>query len=283
VGKKRVAVPNTLPEPPKARGGNLKIAAVILTVICAIIPMLPSMPMIWRVFFGFMAWCGFLYLLCTEIEYLRKIPRDVMWGRAFLVTVCLLIVLWVPINSAWHTEKAAAIKGVLRVHEGESNAQNRMYQIGRSGPILIWQGAKGQSAMEFPDAAKLELSLKNRELYISTEVVDGQGKMVAKVTENQWEVSPDHSVSWDKNYTDDTLEVLDGRGTVVLQIRLLPDRVQIQGEWHDAFGNGMRIREGSHGDALLSRITGQNNLANERIKPIMKYPSREHWAEFESQ
>jgi hypothetical protein len=47
--------------------------------------------------------------------------------------------------------------------------------------------------------------------------------------------------SWDFNYTDDTLEVLNGDDKVVLQIRVLPERIQLAGEAWNADGEGIRI------------------------------------------
>jgi len=74
------------------------------------------------------------------------------------------------------------------------------------------------------------------------------------------------SSCWDKNYADDLLEVKDGRGRVVLQIRLLPDVVQLQVEWADRNFTVMEDRKYTEEDG---------------ITPVFKYPSDEHWGELD--
>src|SRR5260370_19932572 len=122
-------------------------------------------------------------------------------------------------------------------------------------------------------------------LTISHPIRDKARHLVVKVENNHWSVSPDHSVCWDKNYTKNSLEVKDGAEHVVLQIRILPDRIQLQGEWRDEFGHGMRLGACSTPAGVTGCITLWNNPEREReleqlIEPMFKYPSREHWREF---
>jgi hypothetical protein len=58
---------------------------------------------------------------------------------------------------------------------------------------------------------------------------DASGNVVVEVNENRWETSPSKSVSWDKNYTRNALEVLDRRKHVVFQAVLLNNEIQLQG------------------------------------------------------
>jgi hypothetical protein len=71
---------------------------------------------------------------------------------------------------------------------------------------------------------------------------------------------------WDKNYTDDSLEVKDGRGRVVLQVRMLPDRVEFQAEYPDG-------DTGLLEDGFYSKEDG--------ITPMFKYPSSDYWRDFD--
>jgi hypothetical protein len=68
---------------------------------------------------------------------------------------------------------------------------------------------------------------------------------------------------WDKNYTDDSLEVKDGHGRVVLQVKLLPNIVQIQEEWQWNPGtpSGGLFLQGKYDDK-----TGINQSAGIRAK-----------------
>ncbi len=261
---------------------NSPFIQIIFAVLLAILPItISEIPVMWKCLLWLFAWAIMVRLGYAFIPGVGKLPIVVKISLLVGLSALLLAGTYGRIYTLWRKEKAAATSGVLRVHGATPNAQGRIFQIGRVGTTFDWQGPENQSPITFLDAAKFNLSVKNGELRVSMEVVDGQGKLVAKITDNRWEVSPDHFISWDKNYTDDTLEVLDGRQTVVLQIRLLADKVQIQGEWHDAFGNGTRIEEAPGGAAQIFKLVGQNNYPEQRIKPIMKYPSSEHWAEFE--
>jgi len=96
---------------------------------------------------------------------------------------------------------------------------------------------------------------------------DRSGNLVANVKDNHWDVSDSKQSCWDKNYTNDALEVKDGRGRVVLQVRLLADGVRLQAEWHDENGK------------LLLQFTDNRYTDYDGIAPLFKYPSSDHWGE----
>ncbi len=66
---------------------------------------------------------------------------------------------------------------------------------------------------------------------------DADGSAVAEIIDNEWHVNPGRG--FDRNYSDDALEVRDGTGDVILQVRALPDRIQLQGRLYDRTGHGM--------------------------------------------
>jgi hypothetical protein len=90
---------------------------------------------------------------------------------------------------------------------------------------------------------------------------------------------------WDKNYTGDTLEVRDGRDKIVLKVRILPDRVQLEGEWHNEQGVGVRLAQ-THaplieGGAQIIPLQSFDDDPAITITPIFKYPSSEHFGELQ--
>ncbi len=85
---------------------------------------------------------------------------------------------------------------------------------------------------------------------MATPVRDRQEHLVA-IEKNHWSVTP---ACLDKNYTENSLEVFDARGLVVFQMRLLADYVELQGEWRDEFGNGVRFAEEPRILALQSQL-----------------------------
>ena len=66
------------------------------------------------------------------------------------------------------------------------------------------------------------------ELLVTADVKDKDGHPIVEINENHWKVSPSKNVCWDKNYTKNALEVLDGRQHVVLQLEILADRVRVR-------------------------------------------------------
>jgi hypothetical protein len=79
------------------------------------------------------------------------------------------------------------------------------------------------------------------------------------------------------------LEVKDGRDHIVLQLRLYPDRIKLQGEWFNDRGQDMlmvfnraenktqMIAKGSQYDPRMDSIM---------IEPLFQYPSSKHWAQW---
>jgi hypothetical protein len=127
--------------------------------------------------------------------------------------------------------------------------------------------------------AGLRLEIENGVVQVSTLVRDRQGRLVASILKNHWSVT---SACRDKNYSGDSLEILDARGVVVFQMRLLSDRVELQGEWRDEFGNGVRLlgNEKMGGGTMdLWKNPQREQDLMKIIPPMFKYPSVNHWKE----
>jgi hypothetical protein len=121
---------------------------------------------------------------------------------------------------------------------------------------------------------------------ISTPVLDRSGKKIASIEKNHWTVVAQPEI-WDKNYTDSALEIKDSRGEVVLQLRFLPDRLQIAAEWRDQFGRAQEWAKCSatpdkpKTGCIIPWGDARTELQNEvPIEPIFQYPSTEHLGEF---
>jgi hypothetical protein len=77
--------------------------------------------------------------------------------------------------------------------------------------------------------AMLTIKLVSDELNVSSQITDRTGESIAaEIDDNEWtNKRPD----WEINHTPDTVEVRDDRNRIVLQVKLLPDHVQLAGEW----------------------------------------------------
>jgi hypothetical protein len=148
-----------------------------------------------------------------------------------------------------------------------------LLQIGNSATFVKYgeQGDESTKVLEglLSDAGiHVDAGANGPEL--STIVRDRNSKAVVTVNRNVWTVSP--SV-WDKNYTTDRLEVLDDRDHVVLQVHVLPDRVKIQGEWRDGYGNGWAFLAAPNGVGMIMLKWTKEEPHHIYIEPMFEYPS----------
>jgi hypothetical protein len=155
-------------------------------------------------------------------------------------------------------------------------------EIGDSGVIFVFTGLQGTRALDIFKKYPLTIESIGGRLQVSTEIKDKDGKPVATLTHNEWQAAHPPQ-SWDRNYTDDTLEVKDAWDHIVLQVRALPDRIQLQGEWWEK-GEGFRLVKtvdpcsGKTG-GLFVPLTKDNDHDEARIEPLFEYPSELHFGQ----
>lgn len=154
-------------------------------------------------------------------------------------------------------------------------------EFGDSGAILRYTGPEGSPLFKIGEDTGLTIVWEGRQVKLSTIIRDQNGRVVAELVKNEWKVNPQNS--WDRNYTADTLEVKDPTGDIVLQVRALPDRVQLQAKFYEASGRGVgfgKIRgpDGKWGGGI--ELTGSAHpRLTLRIAPLFKYPSDRHFGE----
>jgi hypothetical protein len=163
----------------------------------------------------------------------------------------------------------------------QENLVKRALEIGHTGVIFDLEGPQGEWVFGFMKVSVLTIELVDGQLKVSTQIRDENGELIAELQRNEWKIAPPPPKTFDRNFTDNALEVRDPSGHIVLQIKLAPDRIQIQGEWWDMEGKGLRILE--TGD---STYPGQFVLLDKdhkgedaRIVPMFNYPSELHFGE----
>jgi hypothetical protein len=103
---------------------------------------------------------------------------------------------------------------------------------------------------------------------VSTTVRDRDGNVLIKIRNNCWQTA-EKPIVWDKNYTADSIEVLNREDVSVFRIRLLRDRAVVEGEWY--------VRDTSNQTGQRSRVFVATRNLHE---PVFLYPSSEHWGEY---
>jgi hypothetical protein len=198
--------------------------------------------------------------------------------KRVLCDTAIVAVVWWPTypiaGSQYRQQHAALLSGTLRAH-GKPTLSVPSLQVGNGGTLFAWTGKSGQPMMASvnkpTDAISDKITIErgnNGEVLFSTTIRDSANNLIVEIVKNHWRIGDAKTSCWDKNYTDDMLEVKDGTGRVVLQVRLLPDVVQLQAEWP---GRDSSLTE-------AGKYTKGNG-----ITPVFKYPSEEHWGELDSQ
>jgi hypothetical protein len=167
----------------------------------------------------------------------------------------------------------------LLFSENETGASPEL-EIGDSGTGFSWSGPAGKPMLELVAGSHLIIESIGGRIKVSTQLRDKRGDLVAELIRNDWKVSP---LAWDRNYSDDALEVRNSQGRVVLQVRVIPGKIQLQGEWWDEHGNGTRLvkcpdrQTGKMGGCVVQ--LGLIDSPDQQIIPMFQYPSELHFGE----
>lgn len=154
-------------------------------------------------------------------------------------------------------------------------------EFGNSGAMLIFTGPEGSPLFTFGRDTKLTIVRDQGRVKISLAIRDKTGRLVAELLKNEWKVNPQNS--WDRNYTADALEVRDPSGDVILQVKALADRIQLQAKFYDENGRGFAFGKvpGPQGWGGGLEFTGPAHPQLQmKIDPIFRYPSQSHFGEF---
>ena len=158
-------------------------------------------------------------------------------------------------------------------------AQDRVWpqlEFGDSGAVFRYGGPNGSPLFKFGEDSNLTVTSKDGQIMVSVAIRDKNGALIAEVIENDWKINPNNS--WDRNFSPDALEVRDPSGDIVLQVRALPDRIQLQAKLYDSNGRGIALGKATGGGAI--ELTGPNHPNLElKIEPLFRYPSSTHIGE----
>jgi hypothetical protein len=164
-----------------------------------------------------------------------------------------------------------------------ANQSGQLLEIGDSGMIFNWLGGNGKPLFNFFGSELIVESIGD-EIKVTTQVKDNSGRLIAELIRNDWRTAPPPH-TWDRNYSKDALEVIDPRGAVVLQVRALPDRIQLQGEWWGDADNCLRFVKSDNPKYPGARMIVRNPtnpyvlLQAPTIKRMFVYPSDLHLGE----
>lgn len=115
--------------------------------------------------------------------------------------------------------------------------------------------------------------LRNGRFFVSVEVLNADGEIVAKIVDNQWVVSADPIIARDRNYNAYAFEVIDSDLVPVIQVVFsAQNKMFIGGLFY--FPNARMLCTTNQ---TIVNPSSQN--ITEHINPIFNYPSEEHLGE----
>ncbi|NCO67705.1 MAG: hypothetical protein COY75_01380 [Nitrospirae bacterium CG_4_10_14_0_8_um_filter_41_23] len=158
------------------------------------------------------------------------------------------------------------------------NAVPKM-ELGDGGTIFAFTGPQGQPLFKIFDDNALIIIIDDGQVKVSTIIRNKAGTAVAELINNEWKVNKNNT--FDRNYSKDAIEVKDNTGDIVLQVKVLDDRIQFQGKFYDSNGKGVALGKHESGKGGIIEMTGTRHPQLEmKIEPIFQYPSDNHLGEF---
>jgi hypothetical protein len=124
------------------------------------------------------------------------------------------------------------------------------------------------------DDSLLSIHLRNGKLLVTTQIRDANGNLIAEMKDNEWKHEPQPAI-FDRNYTQDALEIRDRTGRVVLQVADLGNTIDVAAVFHCKNGSTYLVGPLAGGSGIELRPPGQA-LTNE-IPNICDYPSELHF------
>jgi hypothetical protein len=233
-----------------------------------------------------LAWGIGLLFLADWIGNTERLAKSSSRNRRAYQGLTVFLVLAVasfPIYRQYRREMAGETTGYIAARHPQA-LLTPVIEFGDSGVKYQWRPS--DEPLRLLRDAGLSLQIGDDGIEISTVIRDRNDHLVVQIDRNRWAVQG--SVSADKNYTDDALEVKDEGGHVVFQARILSDRIQLRGEWHDAFGGGVQIGECQESGRIVGcvKLFGPNYPEKPNrilINPMFRYPSKDHWGELVKQ
>jgi hypothetical protein len=213
---------------------------------------------------------------------LRTQPLPIVLGVGSIAAGSLILLAYWFRPEAVPSYTGTLVANSETLFSPKISEQRRLLEIGDSGTIIAFSGPNGTPIFSFFKKSNLTIESIKGSLKVSTKIMDQEGNLVAELIRNEWKVAPPPR-TWDRNYSTDALEVLDPRGKVVLQVKALPDRIQLQGEWWADKTHGVRLMKsnipGQPGAILVPFGPKLRPEQSEDIPLMFVYPSDLHFGE----
>ena len=227
-----------------------------------------------------------LIVIASVVALLGVYKKDswslwVTFGISGLLLIGAIVQIAIEIREDKEAEKlkyVGTLEPKSKILLSTRDNVNPKIELGDGGTIFLFAGPQGQPLFKIFDDNSLTIVIDKDQVKISTLIRDKLGSAVAELINNEWKVNINNT--FDRNYSKDALEVKDNAGNIVLQVKVLKDRIQFQGKFYDNQGNGVALGKHDSGQGGVIEKTEANHPHLElKIEPIFLYPSENHLGE----
>ncbi len=213
----------------------------------------------------------------------KVLPVKKLGMAPFLYSLGCLCLIWVPFFLETKAEAPRFFGTVQSSSKAILNSELGQYpvlEIGDSGSGFVVWGAQDAPLFKFLKNSFLTIRKLEGQTKVSVQIKSRQNGIVAELVDNEWKANPE--AVFDRNYNRDALEVRDKYGDVVLQLKVLLDKVQIQFKSYGATGEAVAFVKAPSGNGFLI-LQNPKDVEEAEIKPMFRYPSELHLGELLNQ
>jgi hypothetical protein len=124
----------------------------------------------------------------------------------------------------------------------------------------------------------VEIYEENGNIKLNARIRDKSGQLIAEIIDNEWTLN--HNYMFDRNYSNNALEVINNYGNVVLQLQYISNVILFQGVVFNDQGKCVAFWEGNDGRGQAVMYGSVETNFTVPIKRIFKYPSWEHLGKY---
>lgn len=217
-------------------------------------------------FYISIALAGILLVLVIlrELKDLKPETRSLISKTIILMAVLLFALQIYSHHLQEKEEKYSQYSGRL-IGKVKENIIYPSLKIGTAK--FVFKGKEGEPMFILGDDY-IKIWLENGELKISTVIRNEEGKIVAKLEGNEWQVNP--NLIYDRNFDERAVEIIDDKGRVVFQAIFDGESVEICGIFH--LNDGRKVAIGKN----VIEIRPPGEPIQLKCPQLFKYPSRLH-------
>jgi hypothetical protein len=207
----------------------------------------------------------------TPQIFLRR-AVNYLWNRwPGITTTIFLFTTALGLYWHWQDKKSHAWSGVLTSSSGKSS----QFPILSVSILHIMLASPNGVFLTDGKEPLLSLKVEGNRLLVSTVIRNEKGDLVAELKDNEWAVQQPPAI-FDRNYTDDLLEVRNSAGSIALQVVNLGETIHVAGIFHCR--NGWTTVMGTNGFAgALFDVRPPGVASQHKIPSICEYPSASHF------